>query len=101
MLAGRILSEKFGASGAAVTAALTGIFDVDAMTVSMTQLAPRILDVDKAASAILIGVASATLGKFAIGAIIGRGRFALAIGAMSALCVAAGALAYFGIAALR
>jgi uncharacterized membrane protein (DUF4010 family) len=101
MLAGRILSEKFGASGAAATAALTGIFDVDAMTVSMTQLAPRILDVDKAANAILIGVASATLGKFAIGAIIGRGRFALAIGAMSALCVAAGALAFFGIAALR
>jgi uncharacterized membrane protein (DUF4010 family) len=100
MLAGRLLSERFGTSGATLTAVITGLFDVDAMTVSMTQLAPRVLDFEDAALAILAGVASATLGKVAIGAIIGRGRFALAIGAMSVLCVAAGALAFFGIAAL-
>jgi uncharacterized membrane protein (DUF4010 family) len=100
MLAGRLLSERYGTSGATLTAVITGLFDVDAMTVSMTRLAPRVLDFENAALAILAGVASATLGKVAIGAIIGRGRFALAIGAMSVLCVAAGALAFFGIAAL-
>jgi uncharacterized membrane protein (DUF4010 family) len=98
MLVGRILSERYGASGATVTAVITGLFDVDAMTVSMSRLAPRVLDFENAALAILAGVASATLGKVAIGAIIGRGRFALAIGGMSVLCVAAGALAFFGIA---
>jgi uncharacterized membrane protein (DUF4010 family) len=100
MLVGRILSERFGASGATVTAAVTGLFDVDAMAVSMTQLAPRVLDTETAAHAILAGVASATLGKVAIGAIIGRGRFAIAIGGMSILCVTTGALTFFGIAAL-
>jgi uncharacterized membrane protein (DUF4010 family) len=100
MLAGRLLSERYGTSGAALSAVITGLFDVDAMTVSMTRLAPRVLDFDNAALAILAGVASATLGKVAIGAIIGRGRFALAIAGMSILCVAAGALAFVVIAAL-
>jgi uncharacterized membrane protein (DUF4010 family) len=100
MLVGRIISERFGAAGANVTAIVTGLFDVDAMTVSMTQLAPRVLDLDGAGLAILAGVASATLGKVAIGAIIGRGRFALAIGGMSLLCIAAGALAFFSIGSL-
>jgi uncharacterized membrane protein (DUF4010 family) len=101
MLIGRIVSERYGASGATVTAMITGLFDVDAMAVSMTQLAPRVLDTTMASQAILAGVASATLGKVAIGAIIGRGGFALTIGGMSVLCVAVGALAFFGIAALR
>jgi uncharacterized membrane protein (DUF4010 family) len=100
MLAGGVLSERYGASGATVTAVITGLFDVDAMAVAMTRLAPGVLDFENAALAILAGVASATLGKVAIGAIIGRGRFAFAIGAMSLLCVAAGALAFMGIAAL-
>jgi uncharacterized membrane protein (DUF4010 family) len=100
MLAGRLLSERYGTSGATLSAVITGLFDVDAMTISMTRLAPHILDFENAALAILAGVASATLGKVAIGAIIGRGRFALAIGGMSVLCVAAGALAFFGSAAL-
>ena len=101
MLAGRVLSERFGAAGAAWTAAITGLFDVDAMTVSMTQLTPRILDAGEAARGILMGVASATLGKIAIGAVVGRGRYVLAVAAMSLLCVGTGALAYIGIAALR
>ncbi len=93
MLIGRIISERFGASGAAVTAVITGLFDVDAMAVSMTGLVPRVLDGRGAAEAILAGVASATLGKVAIGAVIGRGKFAIATGAMSVLCLAAGVAA--------
>jgi uncharacterized membrane protein (DUF4010 family) len=101
ILAGRVLSERFGAAGAAWTAAITGLFDVDAMTVSMTQLTPRILDASEAASGILMGVASATLGKIAIGAVVGRGRYVIAVAGMSLLCVGAGALAYIAVAALR
>ena len=99
LLLGRIVVDRFGAAGAAVTAAVTGLFDVDAMVVSMARLSPATLDVDQASLAVLIGVASATLGKVAIAAAIGRGKFALAVGALSALCVVAGAMA-FALAAL-
>lgn len=101
MLVGRAVSERFGASGATATAALTGLFDVDAMTVSMARIAPRILPLDTAATAILVGVASATLGKIAIAAVMGRGRFALAVGGMSLLCVGAGALAFMAVTMAR
>jgi uncharacterized membrane protein (DUF4010 family) len=93
MFVGRLVSERFGASGAMLTAAVTGVFDVDAMTVSMTQLAPRVLDPERAAWGVMAGVATATLGKTAIAAIFGRGGYILAIAAMSLLCVGAGALA--------
>jgi uncharacterized membrane protein (DUF4010 family) len=95
MLIGRVISERFGASGATATAAITGLFDVDAMTVSMARLSPDVLSTQIAALAILVGVASATLGKIAIAAIIGRGRFALTVGLMSLICVAAGAVAWW------
>jgi uncharacterized membrane protein (DUF4010 family) len=101
MLIGGVVTARFGASGVATTAAVTGLLDVDAMTVSMARLSPASLSISDAAIAILIGVASATLGKIAIAAVIGRGRFALAIGGMSLLCVAAGALAFVGMVALR
>jgi uncharacterized membrane protein (DUF4010 family) len=100
MLVGRVLSERYGVSGAALTSAVTGLFDVDAMTVSMARLAPQVLSTDTAAFAILIGVGSATLGKVAIAAVIGRGRFALAVGGMSLLCVAVGALSFAAAALL-
>jgi uncharacterized membrane protein (DUF4010 family) len=101
MLVGRVVSEKFGASGASFTAAVTGLFDVDAMTVSMARLSPSILTRETAAVAILIGLASATLGKIAIAALIGRGRFALAISGLSLSCVAMGALAWGALVLLR
>lgn len=101
MFLGRIVSERFGASGAMVTAAVTGIFDVDAMTVSMTQLAPRVLAPANAAIGVLVGVATATLGKSAIGAVFGRGTYVLAVAAMSVLCVGVGTLIFFGLAAFR
>lgn len=101
MVAGRFISERFGASGATVTAAVTGVFDVDAMTVSMCRLAPGILTTENAAFAVLVGVASATLGKLAIAGIIDRGRFTLAVAGMSTLCVVSGAAAYLGVAAFR
>jgi len=100
MLVGRVFSERYGASGATTTAAITGLFDVDAMTVSISRLSPDTLSAEVAGLAILVGVASATVGKIAIAAIIGRGWFAGAIGLMSLLCVTAGAVAWWALGEL-
>jgi uncharacterized membrane protein (DUF4010 family) len=65
------------------------LFDVDAVTVSMTQLVPEPLGIQGASQAILAAVASNTLSKVAIGAGVGRGRFAVDIAVMSAVCLVA------------
>jgi uncharacterized membrane protein (DUF4010 family) len=93
ILAGRAVAEISGAAGAIVGAAVVGIADVDAITVSMTQLAPQPLSISAAALAILAAVSADTISKIAIGALIGRGVFAWEIAAMAAGCHVAGAIA--------
>jgi len=91
---GRFVYEHFGGAGAITGAAIMGLFDVDAMAVSMTRLVPPTVDVHTVATeAILVGVASNTAVKIAIAAIVGRGRFALLVGTVAAGCVLAGWLA--------
>jgi uncharacterized membrane protein (DUF4010 family) len=91
---GRLVYERFGSAGAITGAAIMGLFDVDAMTVSMTRLVPPQVDIyTVAADAILAGVASNTATKIAIGAVIGRGRFALLVATVATACVIAGWLA--------
>jgi uncharacterized membrane protein (DUF4010 family) len=93
ILAGRVLGETLGAAGAIAGALALGLADVDAVTVSMARLAPEPLSLQSAAFAILAAVVSNTLSKMAIGAAVGRGRFALDIALMSAACLLAGGLA--------
>jgi len=90
ILVGQIINAKFGATGAIAGAAAMGLFDVDAMTVSMTRLVPQSLDLRAASYAILAGVASNTLSKAAISAAIGRGWFAIQIAAVTLGCIVAG-----------
>jgi uncharacterized membrane protein (DUF4010 family) len=90
ILLGRILDHYFGSAGAIIGAATLGLFDVDAVTVSMTRLVPQPLSLRDGAFAILAAVASNTLSKVVIGAGLGRGRFALDITIMSAAAAAAG-----------
>jgi uncharacterized membrane protein (DUF4010 family) len=90
ILTGRFLEHYFGATGAIIGAAALGLFDVDAVTVSMTRLVPQPLSLRVGALAILAAVVSNTLSKLVIGAALGRGRFALGIGLMSAAAAAAG-----------
>lgn len=87
---GRAVGEGFGASGAVAGAILVGLVDVDSVTVSMARLTPDPLTSEHAAYAILAAVASDTVSKVAIGAVIGRGWFAAEIGAMALLCIAGG-----------
>jgi uncharacterized membrane protein (DUF4010 family) len=96
ILLGRVLGEQLGATGAIVGALALGLADVDAVTVSMARLAPQPLSLQQAAFAILAAVVSNTLSKMVIGAIVGRGRFALEIMAVSVACLAIGGLALGG-----
>ncbi|MPZ37685.1 MAG: DUF4010 domain-containing protein [Rhizobiales bacterium] len=90
VLTGRFLNEFFGSSGAIVGAATLGLFDVDAVTVSMTRLVPQPLSPRDGTFAILAAVASNTLSKLVIGAGLGPGRFARDLVLMSAAATVAG-----------
>jgi uncharacterized membrane protein (DUF4010 family) len=90
----RVVAEQFGGAGAYVGALVAGFADVDAVTVSMTRLAPSTLTAQQAAVAVLIAVASNTLGKLTIGVAVGRGWFAVAILLASAAALAAGAVGW-------
>ncbi len=89
ILVGRFLEQYFGSAGAVIGAAALGLFDVDAVTVSMTRLVPQPLGLRVGALAILAAVASNTVSKLVIGAGFGRGRFALDIALVSAVAAAA------------
>jgi uncharacterized membrane protein (DUF4010 family) len=95
VLAGRALGENLGAAGAIVGALALGLADVDAVTVSMSRLTPQPLSLHDAALAILAAVVSNNASKTVIGAVVGRGAFAIEIGLMAILCLAAGASAYW------
>jgi uncharacterized membrane protein (DUF4010 family) len=90
----RVLAEQFGGAGALVGALVAGLADVDAVTVSMTKLAPATLTAQAAALAVLVAVASNTLSKVAIGVTVGRGWFAVAVLAASAASLATGAIGW-------
>jgi uncharacterized membrane protein (DUF4010 family) len=90
---GRLVGEKLGTTGAVAGAIVVGLADLDAITVSMSRLTPDTLTRAQAALAILAAVASNTVSKVAIGAAIGRGRFAADLAALAAGSLGAGAAA--------
>jgi uncharacterized membrane protein (DUF4010 family) len=93
VLLGRFLNDYFGSAGAIIGAATLGLFDVDAVTVSMSRLVPQPLSLRDGTFAILAAVASNTLSKLVIGAGLGGGRFAFAIVLMSVAATAASLVA--------
>ena len=92
ILLGQALNEWLGAAGVIVGALAMGLADVDAVTVSMARLAPQPLSYQAITLAILAAVLSNTLSKLVIGAVVGRGAFALELAAMSAACLIAAGL---------
>ena len=58
---------------------------MDAVTVSMSQLTPDPLSLQSASLAILAAVVSNNVSKIAIGAVVGRGAFAIEIAVMAGL----------------
>jgi uncharacterized membrane protein (DUF4010 family) len=93
VVAGRVVSERAGATGAILGAATMGLADVDAITVSISSLVPKILTQQNAVFAILTAVATNTLSKLAIGIVLGSRAFALFLAAISAACFAAAGIA--------
>jgi uncharacterized membrane protein (DUF4010 family) len=93
IVVGRVIGEWFGGVGAIVGAAVVGLVDVDAITVSLARLTPQPLGTRDATIAILSAVATDTISKIAIGCIIGRSRFAIEITIMAVSCLVAGAAA--------
>ena len=94
ILVGRFINARFGTAGAIAGAVAMGLFDVDAMAVSMARLMPAGPNLHVGAYALLAGVASNTLSKVVISAVIGRGWFALQIAALAAGCLLVGWLAF-------
>jgi uncharacterized membrane protein (DUF4010 family) len=74
-------------------AALSGVADVDAATVSLSRLVPGI-GIETAAAGILIAAAVNTLAKTIISASIGTPRLGLLVAIPNALALAAGAAAF-------
>lgn len=91
MVAGRVIAETFGAGGTFIGAIALGLADVDAVTAATSRLVPVPLDWRAAAMTILIAVVANTASKLVLAAAMGRGRFAVEVAAMTALCWLAGA----------
>ncbi len=80
-----------GAAGAYALAAISGIVDVDAISLSMARLAPGALDAASAIIAILIAVAVNTIAKVAMASSTGGWSYATLLSPVLAATLIAGA----------
>ena len=87
----KILTAALGEQGGVVLAAVAGIADVDAITLSMTEIAATSGDTIYPAIAILIAVATNSVSKSVMALVVGGRRFGLAYIAVSLAALACGA----------
>jgi uncharacterized membrane protein (DUF4010 family) len=91
LMAVHVMSGLWGESGLLTSAAILGLTDVDALTVSMARGASRTVPPVLAATAIAVGVLANTAMKLGLAAFFGSRRFRLiAGGALTLMLVAAG-----------
>ncbi len=90
MVAGRLVVETFGTEASFIGAVALGLFDVDAVTAATSRLVPVPLDERAASMTILLAVVANTASKLTLAAVMGRGRFAVEVAAMTLLCWLAG-----------
>jgi uncharacterized membrane protein (DUF4010 family) len=93
MLIAKLLAGSVGNAGLFVLAAVSGIADVDALTLSMARLAGLQVSVESAASAILIAAGVNTASKAGIAAFVGGAGLGRIVGAASLLAIGALAVA--------
>ena len=84
-----VVQERWGTSGVMVTAAVLGLTDVDALTISMSRDVAQSVSPATAAAAITVGVLSNTGMKLALAAFLGSRRFGLIAGGTLAAMLAA------------
>jgi uncharacterized membrane protein (DUF4010 family) len=82
-------NHQFGDRGLYGSAALLGLSDVDALTLSMARLVSGGEAPDLVARALAIGILANTLVKLAIAVVLGRGSFRMLAGAGLSLIAAA------------
>lgn len=81
--------ELWGASGVFTSAAVLGLTDVDALTISMARDVARSVSAEVAATAIAIGVLTNTATKLALSLFLGSWRFRIIAGGALVLMMAA------------
>ena len=91
LLVSRIAAANFGGAGNIAVAAVAGLADVDAITLSMTGLAGG-PDARVAGIAILVAVAVNSLAKSVMAVLVGGRRFGIAYAGATAAAIGAGAL---------
>lgn len=92
-LVSRMAAERFGGAGAMAVAALTGLADVDAITLTVPALVPAQLSPAIGALAVAVAVGANGLAKAAYGLALGTRGFGLRFGAGTLAGLAAGGLA--------
>ncbi|MEX2469205.1 MAG: MgtC/SapB family protein [Pseudohongiellaceae bacterium] len=95
MLLGQVLRNQFGDAGVLALAAASGVADVDAITLSLTQMSQGDLTVATAVTGIVIAAAVNTLAKGGMAAVIGRHGLGLRVGLPLLVSAAAGLLVVF------
>ena len=91
----KIADIYFGSSGLYVASVISGIADVDAITISMALLAKNTIPQQVAVTAITIAAISNTVMKFSIAFFIGTRRFGQIVGLIFAAIITTGLIAVF------
>ena len=94
MLAAKRMVGQVGNAGLFLLAAVSGIADVDALTLSMARLAGLQVAASDAANAILIAASVNTASKAAMAAFVGTAHLGRIVGSASVLTIAALGLTY-------
>jgi uncharacterized membrane protein (DUF4010 family) len=89
-LSSEILRQTFGTSGVLIVAAISGVADVDAVTISMARLGGGALVLSTATQAIMIAVGVNTLSKAVIAGCAGGKNIGILVGGISATAIATG-----------
>ncbi|MDO8978813.1 MAG: MgtC/SapB family protein [Afipia sp.] len=90
ILTAEIVRQTFGSTGVLMVAALSGIADVDAVTISMARLGGGDLNLTIAAQAIMIAVSVNTISKAMIAGWAGGRDIGILVGGVSGVAVATG-----------
>lgn len=89
MVVAKALSEQVGAAGLYLLAAISGVADVDALTLSMARFAGVQVGLPEAGRAILVAASVNTVSKAAMAAAVGGTRLGTLVGGLSAAALAA------------
>lgn len=94
MVVAKAMTDRASAAGLYLLAAVSGIADVDALTLSMARFAGGQVTLLDASIAIMIAAAVNTLSKTAMATAVGGRRLGLLVGGFSAAALAALAIAF-------